>query len=95
MEAVCPPVAYEESFSEKVRCFREFVVGSGTQHGADARVLGNLQREHALTNDVRHRFGVLSKEEALAATHSFLTFCALCRIEEAKELKTLCEELSL
>jgi hypothetical protein len=95
MEAVYPPVAYEESFSEKVRCFREFVGDSATQYGVDDRVLGMLQREHVLTNEVRHRFGVLSKEEALAATHNFLTFCALCRIEDGKELRTLREKLSL
>ena len=45
----------------------------------DLKNVTRLIKEHALTNQVRHSFLRLDKEEVRAATHNFLGFCALCR----------------
>ena len=47
----------------------------------DLKTVTRLIKEHALTNQVRHSFLRLDKEEVRAATHNFLSFCALCRLE--------------
>ncbi len=47
-----------------------------------------------MTNKVRHSFAALDREEALAATHNFLCFCALCGIRSGV-LAKLSQTLSL
>jgi hypothetical protein len=49
----------------------------------DLKAVTRLIKEHAITNQVRHSFSRLDKEEVLAATHNFLRFCAASRIESA------------
>jgi hypothetical protein len=47
----------------------------------DLKTLTRIIKEHVLTNQVRHSFLRLDREEVRAATYNFLGFCALCRIE--------------
>ncbi|MFP4383414.1 MAG: UvrD-helicase domain-containing protein [Spirochaetia bacterium] len=56
--------------------------------------LGRLGKQHTITNQVRHAFEVLDAEEALGATHLFLSFCSLIGIGSNPEVKSLSAALS-
>lgn len=56
--------------------------------------LGRLGKQHTITNQVRHAFEVLDAEEALGATHLFLSFCSLIGISNLPEVKSLSSGLS-
>ena len=51
--------------------------------------LAGLGRQHKFTNAVRHGFGTLDPDEAVAATHLFLVFCSLVGISGTSELRRL------
>jgi hypothetical protein len=55
--------------------------------------LGGLGRQHALTGRVRHAFQPLDSEEAVAATHLFLTFCRLVGLGHDSALGILEKQL--
>jgi len=65
--------------------------------GSAARVpelARRLSREHYITNQVRHQFMHLSREEALGGIHNFLAFAAVVGWE-ASELEQLSRSLDL
>jgi superfamily I DNA/RNA helicase len=68
-----------ERFPDRLQAFADHLAA----RGAPAESLVTISRiiqEHAITERVRHSFARLDTEEALAATHNFLKFCALCGI---------------
>ncbi len=52
-------------------------------------------RQHKFTNAVRHSFGELDGEEAVAATHLFVAFCTMVGIHTLPPVRTLEHTLSV
>ena len=75
-----PPIRSIEHFPDLLWAYGDHLKA----HGCPTEKLSTITRiikEHAITNQVRHSFCKLDKEEVLAATHNFLLFCGLCRID--------------
>jgi hypothetical protein len=64
-------------FNEVIADFGLALRGDGLSSQAFSPVLNKIEKEHALTNDVRHEFKTLTQEEARAATFNFKRFCSL------------------
>jgi superfamily I DNA/RNA helicase len=75
-----------ERFSDRLRGFADHLAKHGIARESQA-VISRIIQEHAIANRVRHSFTRLDREEALAATHNFLKFCALCDINSPALLK--------
>jgi hypothetical protein len=75
-----PPIRHIESFPDLLWAYGDHLKANGCPVEG-LKTITRIIKEHALTNQVRHTFANLDKEEVLAATHNFLTFCALCRLE--------------
>ncbi|HVO40091.1 MAG TPA: UvrD-helicase domain-containing protein [Spirochaetia bacterium] len=73
------PAGASDSFPEIIRQYADHLRAQGRPQ-AELRVFRRIVQEHAVTNKVRHSFARLDREEALAAIHNFLEFCAACRI---------------
>lgn len=90
----CAAAGEETGFGELVRAFGEKLKAEKEAFIAGYGVLGDLAREHAATNRVRHRFAALCEEEAVAATRNFTGFCKLVGIEHP-ELTALAARLDI
>ena len=88
-----PSIRGIERFADRLRAFADHHAARGSPPESLAAISRIIQ-EHAITNRVRHSFTRLDREEALAATHNFLQFCALCGIT-SKALGKLSKLLSL
>ena len=88
-----PGIRSIEQFPDRLRAFADHRKASGSAP-QDLKVIQRIIQEHAVTNRVRHSFARLDREEALAATHNFLRFCALSGISSAP-LAKLKESLTL
>ncbi|MGO9413479.1 MAG: hypothetical protein ACLQCB_22350, partial [Spirochaetia bacterium] len=71
-----PSIRGIERFADRLRAFADHLAARGSPPDSLAAISRIIQ-EHAITNRVRHSFTRLDREEALAATHNFLQFCAL------------------
>ncbi len=73
------PDAYgrQANFYDKLQALADDLESQGRLTPAARSVLGRLRGEHALTNKVRHDFVEVTREEAEAATHTFLSWCRL------------------
>lgn len=65
----------------------DFIEGLGS--------LGQLGKQHYLTNKVRHSFTEIAPEEARAATILFIRFCRLAGISTGRQLEMFNEHLKL
>ena len=84
---------YELEFADLLMRFRDDLRDKTTYNGTDLTILGLLARNHSSTNGVRHRFEALTAEDARAATHHAIRFCALAGIDGSTLLKRLEEAL--
>lgn len=80
-------------FSDRLRAFADHLTARGAPPES-LKTISRIIQEHAITNRVRHSFTRLDREEALAATHNFLRFCALCGIGSSA-LSKLSQSLKL
>jgi superfamily I DNA/RNA helicase len=71
-----------ERFPDRLQAFADYLAAKGAPPESQATISRIIQ-EHAITERVRHSFTRLDREEALAATHNFLKFCAACGIVSA------------
>ncbi|HUI70030.1 MAG TPA: UvrD-helicase domain-containing protein [Spirochaetia bacterium] len=77
-----PSIRAIERFSDRLRAFADHLAQRGVPPEGLATITRIVQ-EHEITSSVRHSFTRLDREEALAATHNFLQFCALCGISSS------------
>jgi hypothetical protein len=57
--------------------------------------LNDLNNRQSLVNGVRHSFEPIDPEEAVAATYTFIQFCALIGLDHHKELQSLMKNLEI
>jgi hypothetical protein len=77
-----PLLRYEERFPELVWGLGEILKERRQIPHDNIKPLVRIIKEHRLTHRVRHDFERLDREEALAAIHNFLGFCAVCAISD-------------
>jgi hypothetical protein len=77
-----PSIRSIDAFPDLLWAYGEHLKRRGCTHD-ELATLNRIIKEHAITNQVRHSFIRLDREEVLAATHNFLRFCAACRIDAA------------
>ncbi len=92
-EVFPPPTRDEDGFSWLLQAFREFLVANAARYIQGLDVLGLIRAQHAVTNDVRHRFGTADAEEACAATQHLRRFCTLAGLDGLRNLPRLLEAL--
>ena len=73
-----PELGEIEGFADVLRGFTRRL---GLHRREELRTIGLLIQEHEVRERLRTFGGSLDPEEALAARHNFLSFCAICRIE--------------
>jgi hypothetical protein len=73
-----PELGEIEGFADVLRGFTRRL---GLHRREELRTIGLLIQEHEVRERLRTFGGSLDQEEALAARHNFLSFCAICRIE--------------
>ncbi len=73
-----PELGPTDSYPELLRAFSRRL---GVQRPEDLRTIGLLIEEHEVFRRLDRSAGRYDPEEALAARHNFLRFCALCGIE--------------
>ncbi len=79
-----------EKFSDVVWEYRQRLLDEAGGEFVDGlSCLTALAREHRFTNIVRHSFGELDSDEAIAATHLFVVFCGLVGIASFPEVRAL------
>ena len=83
----------DDSFGSFLGEFRSRLVGHADAYIPGLEVLGLIKQQHSLTNEVRHRFGKASVEDARAATQHLRRFCQLAKIPEGEGQKILMEYL--
>ncbi len=77
-------------FGELTWAFRNELLDSrGDAFIEGLSCLGRLGHQHVFANKVRHAFEALDPEEAVAATHLFLTFCRLADLDRCAALGLL------
>jgi hypothetical protein len=74
-----PELGESEDFADLVWAYRERLTARGATAG-DLSLLSAIIREHSIVRRVTQSFMKLDREEARAAAHNFLRFCALCGI---------------
>jgi hypothetical protein len=77
-----PPLRQVEGFAPLLRAFGDFLETQAPL-ASERETIVRLIQEHALALHVIGSFEQLDREEVLAATHNFLRFAALCRIDAA------------
>ncbi len=77
-----PGFTYYANFNEVIDFLLEQLERRGGLQADGRRSLIRLAKEHDLGNRVRHQFSVLTADEAIAATHNFLGFCAAFSISD-------------
>lgn len=85
-----------ERFPDVVWEYRSHLIeqaGGGFVEGLNC--LTAFARQHKFTNAVRHAFGELDSEEAVAATHLFVAFCTMVGIHTLPPVRTLEHTLSV
>lgn len=75
-----PPIRNIEHFPDLLWAYGDHLKANGRTL-EDLKTVTRIIKEHAITNQVRHSFCTLDREEVLAATHNFLKFCAICGID--------------
>lgn len=85
----------DDSFYFYIDSFRELLRSKKQGFIPGLDVLGMIIKQHKITNEVRHRFGMVDSEEARAATHNLRRFWDLADLPGLKELSKLEEYLSL
>ncbi|MDA3937816.1 MAG: AAA family ATPase [Spirochaetia bacterium] len=82
-------------FPDLLYKFRMEIVNNAKGFIRELKVLGELSKKQIIANEVRHRFGSIDQEEAVAATYRLLMFCQLAGIDNYKELPVLEESLKI
>ncbi|MBN2860421.1 MAG: UvrD-helicase domain-containing protein [Sphaerochaetaceae bacterium] len=88
----------EVSFTELVKVFKDDSTQdakAGQYFNTRIRILTALKEAHKAVNDVRHRFSLMSEEDARIATVHLKEFCSLVGIPDSTVLVRLHEYLSL
>lgn len=86
----------EPSFPRLTWAFREELLEKyGHTFIEGLSSLGQLGRQHILTNRVRHAFVELSPEEARSATQLFIRFCRLAGIHDGDQLELFYRHLDI
>src|SRR5271157_542795 len=73
-----PEIGPRDTFPELLRAVSPLL---GPPGGGQTRTIGLLIQEHEVLRPLGAGKGKIDREEALAARHNFLRFCALCGIE--------------
>ncbi len=85
----------DDSFYFYLDAFRDSVKVKKQGFISGFDVLGMINKQHKITNEVRHRFGAVDAEEAMAATHHLKRFWGLADLPLVDVLTKLEEYLSL
>jgi hypothetical protein len=75
-----PPHAHVEGFADLLSSYRDRLGERGCA-AADLAALSRIIEEHAIAERIRRSAGTMDSEEALAAVHNFLRFCAVRGID--------------
>jgi len=92
-----PHCRVEYRFPEKLELFKESLKKSILDY-SQLKAIVKIQKEHDLTNKVRHQFKQLSKEEVRASIFNFLEFLKVAKVpysrtwEDFKRLLHIWEE---
>ena len=86
--------SYYANFPEVIDLLIEYLAKRNRLSLQSRQALIRIAKEHDLANRVRHQFKPVTKEEAVAATHNFLSFCSAFGIE-SQVLADLRSSLSL
>jgi acetolactate synthase regulatory subunit len=92
-----PHCRVEYRFPEKLELFKESLKKSISDY-SQLKAIVKIQKEHDLTNKVRHQFKQLSKEEVRASIFNFLEFLKVAKVpysrtwEDFKRLLHIWEE---
>jgi hypothetical protein len=78
-----PALKDNEDFADLVWAYRERLATKGAT-AEDLSLLSRIIREHSIVRLVTQSFMKLDREEARAAAHNFLRFCAMCGIESGQ-----------
>lgn len=73
----------QANFYDKLQALSDDLEKQGKLTPAARSILGQLRAGHALSNAVRHDFVEVTREEAEAATHTFLKWCRLVGFDSA------------
>jgi len=73
----------QSNFYDKLQALSDDLERQGKLTRPARAILGRLRSGHQLTNAVRHDFVEVTREEAEAATHTFLEWCRLVGFEES------------
>lgn len=79
-----------ERFPEVTWDYRNHLLATAEGAFVDGlNCLSSFAKQHRFTNDVRHAFGEMDPEEAVAATHLFVVFCGLIDIATHPQVREL------
>lgn len=82
-------------FPDLLYKFREQKLAETKGFIKELYALNDLNNRQPLVNGVRHKFEPIDKEEAVAATYTFIQFCALIGLDHHKEMHDLMKNLEI
>ena len=86
---------YATSFAEKIEQFKSDLSRNNPKVLDHRRTFTRIQKEHSLTNKVRHNFHQLSNDEAVSATYNFIEFCKICGFHNDEQFEKIQNNINI